>query len=170
MIYFIQAGKAGSIKIGYTECDVSKRLGDLQTACPQALHVLLVIEGTVETEKLLHRRFAGLRRRGEWFHPEPKLLAFIEQMRCNGLPVATGRVPRPRTLVRAKRKGRSGITVWIQVFSGRQNLMLQWHDPETRKRKSRSAGTTDYGTAERMRCDLENELNHKPADADATAA
>jgi hypothetical protein len=38
--------------------------------------------------------------------------------------------------------------------------VLQWHDPITNKRKSRSAGTADEDAAERARSDLEYELNH----------
>jgi integrase len=38
--------------------------------------------------------------------------------------------------------------------------MLQWHDPETGKRKSRSAGTCNPLDAEQKRADLEYELNH----------
>src|SRR5262249_2318435 len=58
------------------------------------------------------------------------------------------------------------ITVWVQRFPDRANLMLQWHDPETGRRKSKSAETADEGQAETARADLEYELNnglHKEA-------
>src|SRR5262249_28930084 len=58
------------------------------------------------------------------------------------------------------------ITVWVQRFPDRANLMLQWHDPETGRRKSKSAETADEGQAEKARADLEYELNnglHKEA-------
>jgi hypothetical protein len=38
--------------------------------------------------------------------------------------------------------------------------MLQWHDPETGKRKSQSAQTNNPVEAELLRADLEYELNH----------
>jgi integrase len=38
--------------------------------------------------------------------------------------------------------------------------MLQWHDPETGKRKSQTAGTCNPLEAEKARADLEYELNH----------
>jgi integrase len=50
------------------------------------------------------------------------------------------------------------VTVWVQRFKDRPHLMLQWSDPETGRRKSKSAGTADEGEAERA--DLEYELNH----------
>jgi integrase len=58
------------------------------------------------------------------------------------------------------------ITVWVQRFPDRANLMLQWIDPDTGKRKSKSAETADEGQAEQKRSDLEYELNnglHKEA-------
>src|SRR5262249_11276746 len=58
------------------------------------------------------------------------------------------------------------ITVWVQRFPDRANLMLQWHDPETGRRKSKSAETSDPDKAETARADLEYELNnglHKQA-------
>jgi hypothetical protein len=51
------------------------------------------------------------------------------------------------------------VTVWVQRFKDRKHLMLQWIDPDTGKRKSKSAGTTDYNKAEQVRGDLEYELN-----------
>jgi integrase len=52
------------------------------------------------------------------------------------------------------------VNVWVQRFKDRKHLMLQWIDPDTGKRKSRSAGTDDEKEAERARADLEYELSH----------
>src|SRR4051812_45854767 len=52
------------------------------------------------------------------------------------------------------------VRVWGQRFAGRPNLMLQWLDPETGRRKSKSAGTDDPQAASQARADLEYELNH----------
>jgi integrase len=52
------------------------------------------------------------------------------------------------------------IVVWIQHMADRPYLMLQWHDPETGKRKSKSAETCNPVDAELKRNDLEYELNH----------
>jgi integrase len=52
------------------------------------------------------------------------------------------------------------IVVWVQHFADRPFLMLQWHDPLTGKRKSKSAETCNPLDAERRRADLEYELNH----------
>jgi integrase len=52
------------------------------------------------------------------------------------------------------------IVVWIQRMADREHDTLQWHDPATGKRKSRSAGTCNPLEAELRRADLEYELNH----------
>jgi integrase len=52
------------------------------------------------------------------------------------------------------------VTVWVQRFKDRRHLMLQWTDPETGRRKSKSAETDDPDKAEQARADLEYELNH----------
>ena len=52
------------------------------------------------------------------------------------------------------------VTVWVQRFKDRASLMLQWIDPDTGRRKSKSAGTDDEKAAEQARADLEYELNH----------
>jgi integrase len=52
------------------------------------------------------------------------------------------------------------IVVWVQHFADREYLMLQWHDPDTGKRKSKSAQTNNPLQAEQKRKDLEYELNH----------
>ncbi len=52
------------------------------------------------------------------------------------------------------------ITVWVQRFNDRGNLVLQWIDPATNRRRSQSAGTSDPVLAEEARKDLEYELAH----------
>jgi integrase len=56
--------------------------------------------------------------------------------------------------------GDKRVTVWVQRFADRSTLMLQWIDPETGRRKSKSAGTADEGEAEAKRVDLESDLNN----------
>jgi integrase len=52
------------------------------------------------------------------------------------------------------------ITVWVQNYADRPYLLLQWLDPATGKRKSKSAETCNPIEAEKKRSDLEYELNH----------
>jgi integrase len=52
------------------------------------------------------------------------------------------------------------VKVWVQEFTDRKHLMLQWHDPDTGRRKSKTAKTADPKEADKHRADLEYELNH----------
>jgi hypothetical protein len=78
-IYFIQAGEAGPIKIGIAK-NVAARRTAHQTSNHEQLHVRADIPGTIVTEAYLHHFYAREHRRGEWFDPSPRLLAFIEQI------------------------------------------------------------------------------------------
>ncbi len=52
------------------------------------------------------------------------------------------------------------VTVYILKQPDRPFLKLEWVEPETGKRRSRSAKTADPEDAEKARADLEYELNH----------
>ena len=52
------------------------------------------------------------------------------------------------------------VTVWVQRFKDRATLQLQWIDPETGNRKTKSAETADDRKAEEARVDLESDLNN----------
>jgi integrase len=52
------------------------------------------------------------------------------------------------------------VTVYVLRPKDRPTLQLQWVDPNTGARKSKSAGTTEPTEAERARADLEYQLNH----------
>jgi integrase len=51
------------------------------------------------------------------------------------------------------------IRVWVQHMADRPHLMLQWTDPDTGKRCSKTAGTANPKDAEDARTDLEADLN-----------
>ncbi len=76
-VYFVQATLTGPIKIGFTTKRMAGRLRELQGANHEELEILAVVPGTKENELALHRRFAHLRIRGEWFHPAKELLEFV---------------------------------------------------------------------------------------------
>lgn len=79
MIYFIQQGGMGAIKIGYTEDEntLETRLSSLQSASPIELVLIGVIAAERRNERLIHSQFADFRIRGEWFVPVSPLLSFI---------------------------------------------------------------------------------------------
>lgn len=80
MIYFIQCGNSGPIKIGFTtDGGLRKRLRSLQIGNHELLRVLKTVCGDHAEERALHSRFASSRIRGEWFHPTDELLRHIEE-------------------------------------------------------------------------------------------
>lgn len=69
-IYFVRSGSRGPVKIGWTSGPVELRVAELQCGNPETLRVCHVIEDMAKSdEAALHRRFASLRIRGEWFDP-----------------------------------------------------------------------------------------------------
>lgn len=79
-VYFIQGDGGGLIKIGVSS-DVEARLRQHQAGCPVILRRIgLIVDANALEEARLHERFAHLREHGEWFRPEPDLLAFIADL------------------------------------------------------------------------------------------
>lgn len=79
-IYFFTNGE--SIKIGFTKNSVQKRLKQLNTGSDKQLYYLGYINGTMEDEETLHKRFSRLRLRdnGEWFEADQELLDYINSV------------------------------------------------------------------------------------------
>ena len=77
MVYFFSNRK--NIKIGYTKGKVENRLKQLNTGSDSKLYCIGYIQGNIETEKELHKKFAAyrLRQNGEWFSPAPELIDYI---------------------------------------------------------------------------------------------
>ena len=83
-VYFIQAGDDGPIKIGRTQGSPLGRMEALQAGIPVDLRILAIISHVRSSHETdLHRRFAHLHIRGEWFRPEPDLLTYIRE---NAIP------------------------------------------------------------------------------------
>ena len=81
MIYYLQSGLKGPIKIGYSE-NPPKRKSHLQTGNPERLRLIFSTAGNKYFEKKIHERFDHLRirRDGEWFRPAADLLEFMDKM------------------------------------------------------------------------------------------
>jgi hypothetical protein len=75
LVYVIQYGTAGLIKIGYTS-DVARRVKSLQWQAPMPLRVLGWGPGGHTEEQRLHRLFKSSRAYGEWFTPTSELLEY----------------------------------------------------------------------------------------------
>lgn len=75
VVYFVQCGDSGPIKIGHTTRERLKaRLSVLQTGSPFPLHLRRVVAGTRQTEAAAQQFFRDLRLHGEWFYPDDDLI------------------------------------------------------------------------------------------------
>lgn len=77
MIYFIQAGKDGPIKVGCTGNNLALRLAHLQLSSPEKLVVLGCIDGDVEHERKIHNELEKFKRSGEWYNPNIEVFEYV---------------------------------------------------------------------------------------------
>lgn len=75
-LYFIRSGDTGPVKIGWTT-DILMRQQMLQCGSPVPLSVIRTIRGERKIECWAHRKFHGLRIRGEWFSFCDEMLSWI---------------------------------------------------------------------------------------------
>lgn len=87
MIYFLQCGEDGPIKIGCTEGSIVTRLRQLQGTSPHILIVRGVHNGDRQVEKDLHDRFRASWVRAEWFHPSEDLMEYIRNIEGGALAI-----------------------------------------------------------------------------------
>jgi len=76
-VYFIGAGDR--IKIGFSHRP-TERLKDLQTSHHLKLELLATMPGSYQTEARLHKQFAHLKQKGEWFVSRPELIEYIDRL------------------------------------------------------------------------------------------
>lgn len=66
-VYLARFGALGPVKIGHSK-SVQTRLDAIQSRLWDDLHLFRLLEGNANDERALHKRFASLRIRFEWFH------------------------------------------------------------------------------------------------------
>jgi hypothetical protein len=79
LVYFIQAGNSGPIKIGRTK-NAQQRKHHLQLATHHDLTLLAAFKAPFWAEGQLHHFYTQERIRGEWYRPSPRLLRYIEEL------------------------------------------------------------------------------------------
>ncbi|MBU0491029.1 MAG: GIY-YIG nuclease family protein [Chloroflexi bacterium] len=78
MIYIIQAGDDGPLKIGRA-ANPQQRLAELQHGSPAPLQLRATLPGGRTEERALCARFAAHRLHGEWFAPAAELLDWVQR-------------------------------------------------------------------------------------------
>lgn len=79
-VYFITAEPDEFVKIGWSLNNPLGRMRDLQTGCPEALRLMAYFPGSLEDERRLHRTFAELQYRSEWFFLQHKLKDLVRYL------------------------------------------------------------------------------------------
>ena len=87
IVYLFRANKHDLFKIGFTDGDPERRLGEVQTGCPYRLSIYAYIDlnGKIDAqvvERAIHRELARCRMSGEWF--AISLERANEVIRCYG--------------------------------------------------------------------------------------
>jgi len=80
VVYFVQSGDDGPIKIGWTQ-DVERRIAELQTANAHPLRLLGEVPGRMRDEAAMHARFSHLRMEAEWFRNSLEIHVFLKEGR-----------------------------------------------------------------------------------------
>jgi hypothetical protein len=117
VVYFVQEGGGGAIKIGVTK-NLKSRLATLRVNAPREMNVLAHVPGDERLETYLHDRFRGSHIRGEWYRSTPELFACIEELKT-GPPVLSDS---ERLLVEEASK------TWARPFAERpKRTKRKWH-------------------------------------------
>lgn len=80
VVYVVQCGRTGPIKIGYTT-NLIQRVRDLEFAGGHRLQLRAAFVGSKKLERQLHDRFEDLRLHGEWFAPNIRIAREISALR-----------------------------------------------------------------------------------------
>lgn len=91
MIYFIQEGDDGPVKIGFSN-NPGRRLQQLKTSTSKPLKLLAVIEGDAGKERELHAAFQEHHISREWFKPVTDIFLYIDSMARGTLQIIECRV------------------------------------------------------------------------------
>lgn len=70
-------GFSDFVKIGWS-FSIARRIEEIQIGVPEKLTVYRCLEGTIQHERALHRRFSKYRLRGEWFRLDGDLAEWIK--------------------------------------------------------------------------------------------
>jgi hypothetical protein len=116
-VYFICNPADGLIKIGATGHHPDRRLRSLSAEAGVVLVPLGFIPGGNHEERMMHRRFAILRRRGEWFDPGDRLLYFIRRW---ARPWSEAREPDPEAI----RAAEAARDAWVREEATRRGWQI----------------------------------------------
>jgi hypothetical protein len=121
MIYFVQAGENGPVKIGFTS-SWGLRLSTLQTGNHEELRVRAIVAGDRDDEERMHEKFARTRIRGEWFEATPELMAMCREIGMTGLEAALPMAK--RSMTKLDDDAEAGVAEEMKIESRNESQMI----------------------------------------------
>lgn len=129
-IYFIQEGREGAIKIGWTSNDPHRRRDNLQIGNSHDLHLIGVVPDVEKgAESEWHMRLHMHRKRSEWFYPSDAVLAAIREQ----FPAPPRETLKPLVIVKRATEKAQPLVCWMrqnrirQIEMARRMGMSQGH-------------------------------------------
>lgn len=97
VVYFIQAGEGGPVKIGWSQ-KLSSRIATLQTGSPVKLSLLRTVVSEPWAENWYHQEFDEQRLIGEWFTFDDRMLSLDAPAEKPTLPGRRRSILKPRSI------------------------------------------------------------------------
>jgi hypothetical protein len=131
-VYVIQAGENGPCKIGHTS-NMPGRFSSMQTATHVQLRLIAVYEGGHSEEQGLHKQFAALRLKGEWFDLNPE--DAVREITLTPVPMAAPRQLGDTSAPRPPPRGRQPYLIELMDDTGiepvgKRRIGPGYHDAE----------------------------------------
>jgi plasmid maintenance system antidote protein VapI len=121
-IYFIQEGRDGAIKIGWTSNDPQRRRDNLQIGNSHDLHLIGVVPSVEKgAEASWHLRLSAHRKRSEWFFPTAEVLAAVRQQ----FPAPPRETLKPVLVAIQPGKATETLVKWMRLNRIRQVNMAK---------------------------------------------
>jgi DNA-binding XRE family transcriptional regulator len=144
LIYAMRNLDSGLIKIGVSY-DPRHRASILSVTENALIEIIGVASGTMQHENMLHQKFADSCFQGEWFHPNPDVLEFV-----NSLPKYNNEWVNKDGVIIARIPGVEKFISWDDIFHDCQRNGETISTAEDLRKKRKIAGFTQAQIAEQI--------------------
>lgn len=121
-IYFIQEGREGAIKIGWTSNDPHRRRDNLQIGNSHDLHLIGIVPNVEKgAEASWHLRLAAHRKRSEWFYPTEEVMAAVRAQ----FPAPPRHTLKPILVSSRAAEDTKPMVEWMKANRVRQKVMAK---------------------------------------------
>lgn len=123
VVYFVQEGKSGPIKIGWTSNCPHRRRDNLQIGNSEDLYLLGVLPDADQSlEARWHKCYSKYRKRSEWFWPARELVEAIDRQ----FPPPERQKQPKLVYTNEGPKRLDALKSWLKSNGVRQGTIAQW--------------------------------------------